>query len=37
MLWMLLGAASKPYAEYIEFPHMEILPDDPRQGRHIAV
>ena len=25
------------YAEYINFPNMEILPDDPRQGRHMAV
>jgi hypothetical protein len=25
------------YAEYIEFPGMEILPDDPRSGKHIAV
>ena len=24
------------YAEYIKSPNMEILPDDPRQGRHIA-
>jgi len=25
------------YAEYIDCPNMEILPDDPRQGNHIAV
>jgi hypothetical protein len=25
------------YAEYIEFPDMEILPDDPRHGNHAAV
>lgn len=25
------------YAEYIDFPDMEILPDDPRLGRHIAM
>lgn len=25
------------YAEYINFPEMEILPDDPRQGNHMAV
>jgi hypothetical protein len=25
------------YAEYINFPQMEILPDDPREGNHIAV
>jgi hypothetical protein len=29
--------AIKWYAEYIEFPHMEILPDDPRAGEHVAV
>ena len=25
------------YADYIEFPEMEILPDDPRAGQHIAM
>jgi hypothetical protein len=25
------------YADYIECPEMEILPDDPRHGNHIAV
>ena len=25
------------YANYIECPEMEILPDDPRQGRDIAM
>lgn len=25
------------YAEYIDFPDMEILPEDPRQGRNIAM
>jgi hypothetical protein len=25
------------YAEYIDFPQMEILPDDPRPGQHIAM
>ena len=25
------------YAEYIECPEMEILPDDPRPGKHVAV
>jgi hypothetical protein len=25
------------YAEYIKFPDMEILPDDPRQDKPIAV
>ncbi len=25
------------YAEYIDFPEMEILPDDPRGGEHIAM
>ena len=25
------------YAEYIDFPEMEILPDDPRPGQHIAI
>jgi hypothetical protein len=25
------------YAEYIEYPKMEILPDDPREESHIAV
>lgn len=25
------------YADYIEFPEMEILPDDPRAGQHMAV
>ena len=25
------------YADYIEYPEMEILPDDPRAGNHIAV
>jgi hypothetical protein len=25
------------YAEYIDFPDMEILPDDPRSGQHIAM
>jgi hypothetical protein len=25
------------YAGYIDCPDMEILPDDPRQGNHIAV
>jgi len=29
--------AIKWYAEYIDFPDMEILPDDPRPGGHIAV
>ncbi|MDR3697821.1 hypothetical protein [Mucilaginibacter sp.] len=30
-------SAIRWYAEYIDFPQMEILPDDPRQGNHIAV
>jgi hypothetical protein len=25
------------YADYIEYPEMEILPDDPRPGQHIAM
>jgi len=25
------------YADYIDCPDMEILPDDPREGNHIAV
>ena len=25
------------YAEYIDFPEMEILPDDPRHGQNIAM
>ena len=25
------------YAEYIDFPEMEILPDDPRPGEHMAM
>ena len=25
------------YAEYIDFPQMEILPDDPRHGQNIAM
>ena len=25
------------YAEYIDFPEMEILPDDPRRGQNIAM
>jgi len=25
------------YADYIGFPEMEILPDDPRQGQDLAV
>jgi hypothetical protein len=25
------------YAEYIDFPEMEILPDDPRQDQHMAM
>ncbi len=25
------------YADYIECPEMEILPEDPRQGRDIAM
>jgi len=25
------------YAEYIEFPEMEILPEDPRPGQNIAM
>jgi hypothetical protein len=25
------------YAEYIEFPDMEILPEDPRPGQNIAM
>jgi hypothetical protein len=25
------------YADYIEFPDMEILPDDPRAGQNIAM
>jgi hypothetical protein len=25
------------YAEYIDCPEMEILPEDPRPGKHIAV
>jgi len=25
------------YAEYIDSPEMEILPDDPRPGQHIAM
>ena len=30
-------SAIKWYAEYIDFPGMEVLPDDPRQGEHLAV
>ena len=30
-------SAIRWYAEYIDFPQMEILPDDPRPGNHIAV
>jgi hypothetical protein len=29
--------AIKWYADYIDCPAMEILPDDPRAGKHIAV
>lgn len=25
------------YAEYIDFPNMEILPDDPRMGHSVAM
>ena len=25
------------YAKYIDFPEMEILPEDPRLGHHVAV
>ena len=25
------------YADYIDYPEMEILPDDPRAGQHIAM
>lgn len=25
------------YAQYIDFPDMEILPDDPREGQHAAM
>jgi hypothetical protein len=25
------------YAEYIDYPEMEILPDDPRPDQHIAI
>jgi hypothetical protein len=25
------------YADYIDYPQMEILPDDPRAGQHIAM
>jgi len=25
------------YVEYIDYPEMEILPDDPRQGQHMAM
>lgn len=25
------------YADYIDFPEMEILPEDPRQGQDLAV
>lgn len=25
------------YAEYLEYPEMEILPDDPRANRHMAM
>jgi hypothetical protein len=25
------------YADYIDFPEMEILPDDPRAGQHMAM
>jgi len=25
------------YADYIDYPQMEILPEDPRQGTHIAL
>ena len=25
------------YAKYIQFPEMEILPEDPRLGHHIAI
>lgn len=25
------------YADYIEFPDMEILPEDPRHGHHMAM
>jgi hypothetical protein len=30
-------SAIKWYAEYIDFPAMEVLPDDPREGEHVAV
>ena len=30
-------SAIRWYAEYIDFPAMEVLPDDPRQGKHVAV
>jgi hypothetical protein len=30
-------SAIKWYADYIDYPEMEILPDDPRPGEHIAV
>jgi hypothetical protein len=25
------------YADYVNYPQMEILPEDPRQGKHIAM
>jgi len=25
------------YAEYLDYPEMEILPEDPRMGQHIAI
>ena len=30
-------SAIKWYAEYIDFPAMEVLPDDPREGEHLAI
>ncbi|HVW98391.1 MAG TPA: hypothetical protein VHA56_20660 [Mucilaginibacter sp.] len=30
-------SAIRWYADYIDFPDMEILPDDPRRDRNIAI
>ncbi len=32
-----VAGAIKWYAEYIQFPDMEILPEDPRPGDHVAM
>jgi hypothetical protein len=32
-----LVGAIQWYANYIDYPHMEILPEDPRPGQNIAI